>query len=248
MNMTPTRATKIIKDLLRTYPQGPKGSKGLKKEDYVKRNKWMSDVGEWRDVVVPVDEAIKFFGYSQEDMIALCRVELDDDIRGDDWRTSEWDWRRAIRVVYPDLDWNSSAITRRARRLSRRAGMSVQELINGGTLAGCYNISFGYGSGGGTVCAYGNTADDAQAVAEVMCGHAFAERVRHVSYVSQDNVGAITKRNKRQVDDMQKQIERAQKQIAECQKRIADLESRQAVIEMFSTQQVGAMATALCAE
>ena len=248
MNMTPTRATKIIKDLLRTYPQGPKGSKGLKKEDYKKRNRYMNDVHDWREVVEPIDETIKFYGYSQEDMIALCRIDLGNDERGDDWRTGEWDWRQAIRFVYPDLDWNSKAITTRSRRISRRAGNLVQELVNGGTLPGCYNISFGYGSGGGTFCAYGNSAEDAQTVAELMCGHAFAERVRHVSYVSQDNVGAITKRNKSQVDDMQKQIERAQKQIAECQKRIADLESRQAVIEMFSTQQVGAMATALCAE
>ena len=126
MNMTPERAAKIIKDLLRTYPQGPKGSKGLKKEDYRKAHKWMSDIGEYRTIVVPVDETIQFFGYSQEDAIALCRIDLGDDIRGDDWRTGEWDWRRAIREIYPELDWNSSAITRRARRISRRVGQEVQ--------------------------------------------------------------------------------------------------------------------------
>jgi hypothetical protein len=249
MNMTPERAAKIIKDLLRTYPQGPKGSKGLKKEDYTKRNKWMPDVGEWRDVVAPVDETIQFFGYSQEDAIALCRIDLGDDIRGDDWRTGEWDWRRAIREIYPELNWKSSAITRRARRISRRVGQEVQSLINGGTLAGCYQISFGYGGNGATVCAYGNDEESAKAVAEMMCSHAFGgERIRYANYVSQDNVGAITSRNNDSVKRLTRRIEEAKKTIKKQQEAIAELERQQAVIEMFSAQQVGAMAEALCAE
>jgi len=82
-----------------------------------------------------------------------------------------------------------------------------------------------------------------------MCGHAFPnERVRNTQLVSMRNVGSITKINQAMVDRLEANVQAKLKKIKEMRESIEKIESKQAVIRMFSAQQVGAMAEAICEE
>jgi|TARA_R110001583_G_scaffold76666_2_gene209573 hypothetical protein len=247
MAITKKRALQIVADLLQKYPKGPRGRKGYKKEDYILRHQYCEDVDAYRSLPQLVC-GTDYFGYSKKDLLELSTFKFGEDQDGN-FATDEWDWRMAIRSIYPELRYSSKAVTSRGRRLSRRIGTPVNKLVRSGTLAGCYRIQFGWGSDGGSVVAYGNTADDAQTVAELMCGHAFPnERVRSTQLISMKDVGAITTINKRTVDSMEADIQTQLKKIKDLRDRIEKTEAKQAVIRMFATQQVGAMAVALCEE
>ena len=244
MAITKKRALRIIADLLQKYPKGPRGRKGFKKEDYKLAGKYMDDVDAYRDIPELIC-GTEYFGYSQKDMLELAMFKYTDDQTA--FLTSEWDWKDAVRAIYPDLGWRSKAITSRSRRLARRVGKDVQYLVNSGNLAGCYRVQFGWGGDGGNVVAYGNNSEDAQTVAELMCGHAFnGERVRTTQLVSIQNVGAITRINQSAVDSLESDVQRKLKKIKEMRDAIEKIEAKQAVIRAFSAQQVGAMANAIC--
>ena len=245
MAITKQRAQRIVEDLLQKYPKGPRGRKGFKKEDYQTRDHYFDDVNEYR-MQTTLACGTKNFGYSDKDLLEVSMVKFAEGQTGT-FATSEWDWRDAIRGIYPALSYNSKAITTRARRLSRRVGTPAQKLVQSGTLAGCYRVQFGWGNDGGSVVAYGNTSEDAQTVAELMCGHAFPNvRVRNTQLISIRNVGAITKINEHAVKSIEKDIQDKLDRIAKAREQIEKLETKQAVIRMFSAQQVGAMASALC--
>jgi hypothetical protein len=247
MAITKNRALRIVADLLQKYPKGPRGRKGYKKEDYNLRHQYCEDVDAYRSLP-QLACGTDYFGYSKKDLLDLSTFKFGEDQDGD-FATSEWDWRPAIRSIYPKLRYNSKAVTSRARRLTRRIGSPVSSLVRSGTLAGCYRVQFGYGNDGGSVVAYGNTSEDARAVAELMCGHAFPnEQVRNTQLISILNVGAITNINQAAVKRIEKDIQDKLDRIAKSKEQIEKLEIKQAVIRMFSTQQVGAMATALCEE
>jgi hypothetical protein len=245
MAITKKRALQIIADLLQKYPKGPRGRKGYKKEDYTVRHQYCDDVDAYRSLP-QLTCGTKYFGYSENDMLELSMFKFEEGI-ADEFCTDEWGWRVAIRAIYPELNYNSKSITSRARRLQRRVGVPVKSLVHSGKLPGCYRVQFGWGSDGGCVVAYGNTADDAQAVAELMCGHAFPEeRIRSTKLVSMNSVAAVTKINMNTVDSMEADIQTQLKKIKDLRNRIERTEAKQAVIRMFATQQVGAMALALC--
>jgi hypothetical protein len=245
MAITKKRALRIVEDLLQKYPKGPRGRKGFKKEDYQLDYSYMDDVDAYRNVPVLACGTANF-GYSDKDLLEVSMFKFSED-QDETFTCSEWDWRYAVRGIYPELGYRGKAITSRARRLTRRVGNPVSKLVRSGTLAGCYRVSFGWGDGGGSVVAYGNTSEDAQTVAELMCGHAFPNQdVRNTQLVSMKNVGEITKINQAAVKSIEKDIQDKLDRIAKAREQIEKLEAKQAVIRMFSTQQVGAMASALC--
>ena len=247
MAITKQRAQRIVEDLLQKYPKGPRGKRGYKKEDYETREMYFNDVSEYR-IATTLRCGTENFGYSDKDLLELAMFKFSDD-QGSTFSTDEWDWRDAIRVIYPKLSYSSKAITTRSRRLGRRVGSPVDKLVRSGTLPGCYRVQFGYGDNGGSVVAYGNTSEDAKTVAELMCGHAFpGEQVRNTQLISIRNVGAITKINQHTVKRIEEEIQGTLERIKKSREKIEKLEAKQAVIRMFSTQQVGAMATALCEE
>ncbi len=243
MKLSEKRAIQIVKDLLQKYPKGPRGRKGYKKEDYVQYRDW-DDNGNYRNFVKLSCDTPNF-GYKDDDLVQLSFMTVNGDSH-DGFRTSEWDFKYLIRAIYPELPYQSKAVTSRSRRLTQRVGRHVSRLIRGGTLAGVYKIVYDYGETGGEICAYGSSAEDAQAVAQLMCSHAFPGKdIRRTELVTAENVGAITQLNGKAVKSCQDEIERFHKRITELQEKIATLESRQSVISMFSTQQVCAMAGAL---
>ncbi len=245
MAITKKRALRIVEDLLQKYPKGPRGRKGFKKEDYKLVYKYMDDVDAYRNIP-ELACGTPNYGYSDKDLLEVSMFKFND-CQDETFTCSEWDWRDAVRGIYPELGWRGKAITSRSRRLSRRIGQRVSYLVRSGTLPGCYRVQFGWGDDGGSVVAYGNTSEDAQAVAELMCGHAFPnERVRNTQLVSMRNVGDITKINQATVDRLEANIQAKLKKIKQMRESIEKIESKQAVIRMFSTQQVGAMASAIC--
>ncbi len=247
MAITKKRALRIVEDLLQKYPKGPRGRKGFKKEDYKLAYKYMDDVDAYRSIP-ELACGTKNYGYSDKDILEVAMFQFSDS-QSEVFTCSEWDWRDAVRGIYPELGWRSKSITSRARRLARRIGNPVSSLVRSGTLAGCYRVQFGWGENGGSVVAYGNTSEDAQTVAELMCGHAFPnERVRNTRLVSMRNVGSITKINQAMVDKLEANVQAKLKRIKEMRESIEKIESKQAVIRMFSAQQVGAMAEAICEE
>jgi hypothetical protein len=247
MAISKKRALQIVADLLQKYPKGPRGKKGYKRDDYELKEGFYDDVNDYRSLP-QLRCGTKYFGYSEKDMLEVAMFKFSEN-QSSAFSTSEWDWRDAIPAIYEDLRYSSKAITSRSRRLARRVGTPVSKLVRSGKLAGCYNVQFGWGNGsdGGRVVAYGNNAADAQAVAELMCGHAFGgNRVRNTTLLSMRNVGAITKINQHTVKQIEEEIQNRLERIAKSREQIAILEAKQAVIQMFSSQQVGAMALAVC--
>ena len=243
MKLSEKRAVQIVKDLLQKYPKGPRGRKGYKKEDYVQYRDW-DENGNYRNFVKLSCDTPNF-GYKDDDLIQLSFMTIASDAH-DGFRTSEWDYKYLVRAIYPELGYQSKAVTSRSRRLCNRIGNHVGRLVRGGTLAGVYKIIYDYGATGGEICAYGSNAESAQAVAELMCSHAFPGKdIRRTELISAENVGAITKLNGQAVKSCQDEIEQSHERIQKIQQKIEMLESRQSVISMFSTQQVCAMAGSL---
>ena len=244
MKLSEKRAIVIVKDLLQKFPKGPLGRRGYKKEDYEQYRDWCSSTGHYRNMT-RLGCGTPNYGYSDDELIQLSFMTVNGDSH-DGFRTSEWDFKYLVRAIYPDLPYNSKAITSRSRRLQQRVGETVSRLIRSGDLAGVYKVTYDYGETGGEICAYGVNAEAAQAVAELMCSHAFnGKNVRRTELLTVENVGAITKYNTRSVEACQGEIERHREKIAKFQAQIEALETRQSVISMFSTQQVCAMAGAL---
>lgn len=247
MKLSKSDAAKIINDLLQKFPRGPKGSKGLKRDDYCERECWDDITGDYRRLVQPATDRSKHYGYSQEIILQLSTMDYDGDGDGS-FRTTEWDFRNAVRALYPELGYRGKAITSRSRRLARRIGKPVNKLVRSGDLPGVYRVEYGYGTTGGQICAYGNSANDAKIVVEMMTKHAYnGDDSRSVDLISTEDVNAITKYNARAVKQCQKEIDRLQSKIAEWEKSIANLESKKDTIQSFSTLQVSAMLDAMSA-
>jgi hypothetical protein len=158
------------------------------------------------------------------------------------FRSGEWDYRDVIRQLYPELGWRGKAVTSRARRLARRIGKPVNQMVRSGELAGVYRVDYSYSETGNSICAYGNTANDAKIVAEMMTKHAYnGESVRDVTLISTEDVSSIGKYNDRAVDKCQAEIDSMRTRIAKFEEKIAALEMKQDVIKSFSTLQVSAM-------
>jgi hypothetical protein len=190
---------------------------------------------------VPRDMQKTVCGY---DVHTLMEVAVHEELDGSSCiRSDEWDWRRTLRALYPEL--SSKAITSRARRLTRRIGTPAYTRWRSGEVAGVYKVAFDYGQDG-AVYAYGETAQDAQIVATMMCQHAYADKdIRGTSLVNLRNVGSITKLNDRTASAIQLDIDTKLKKIKQLKEQIGTLESKQGVIATFSGMQIGAMLDAL---
>jgi len=243
---TKTQAIAVIEDLLRKFPLGPTGK--LTKYDYVTRERYdtitenyrlLTELGSEMDIPHAARKTV--CGYDIHMIMEIAaHVELDNN---GSIRTDEWDWRRTLRNLYPEL--SSKAITSRARRLARRIGQPAYTRWRSGDVAGVYKVQFEYGQDG-AVYAYGETAQDAQIVATMMCQHAYAGTdIRSTTLVNLRDVGSITKLNDKTATAIQDDINAKLKKIQQLKEQIGTLETKQGVIATFSGMQIGAMLDAL---
>ena len=243
---TKAQAITIIKDLISKYPKGPTGK--LTKDDYSQSYTYDDCTGSYRHLTVlsEEDKSQTSFGYDLHLLMEIAdHPEIKAEANLSSMADDEWDWRRIMRVIYPELTYNSKAITCRARRLVRRLGKPAYKLWRSGTVAGVYQVALESGHGG-SVYAYGATANDAEIVAKMMCQHAYPERsVRWTNLVSLRDVGTITSLNTKSTDAVQEEIEGKLKRIAQLKEQIEELEAKQGVIAAFSGMQIGAMLEAL---
>ncbi len=126
----------IVTDLARKYPQGPKGRKGFKREDY-EVERWGSD---------KTDPVLKHEHCDGDRTRALaCGWAVEDIFRldlGSYWYTSRY-IRRNFTKRNGDL-LHASAITRRTNRLHKRIGRIHQQISRRG-LRGIYRAQVNCG-------------------------------------------------------------------------------------------------------